>query len=81
MASTDDNINSTIIAAIVIGSTGVVLMVLGSVYYLTRLGDVPSRKAVGNEPEGQEEEEQKEFGGKDTFTSEPQQQEYGNVQR
>ena len=47
----DDELDSTIILAIVIGSTGFVLMMLGAVYYLTRLGDVPSRKrAVANSP-------------------------------
>ena len=52
MTSTDDEeVNSTVIAAIVIGSVGVVLMAFGSLLYFTRLGDVPSRRAVGNEPE------------------------------
>ena len=45
-AMDDDELDPTIIIAIVIGSTGFVLMMLGAVYYLTRTGDIPSRKAV-----------------------------------
>ncbi|CAB9518083.1 expressed unknown protein [Seminavis robusta] len=55
-STNDDELESTFLIAIVIGSTGFVLMVLGGVYYLTRLGDVPSRKAVAaaEEAEGQQ---------------------------
>lgn len=63
----DDELDSTIILAIVIGSTGFVLMMLGAVYYLTRLGDVPSRKrAVANAPPAMtahQEEKDLEHGG------------------
>ena len=47
--SQDDELDSTILIAIVIGSTGFLLMVLGGAYYLSRLGDVPSRKSVAND--------------------------------
>lgn len=40
----ETGLDSTFIIAIVIGSTGFVLMILGGVYYLSRLGDVPSRR-------------------------------------
>ena len=42
----DDELDSMILIAIVVGSTGLLLMILGAVYYLSRLGDLPSRKAV-----------------------------------
>jgi len=45
-SSVDDELEPTILVAIVVGSTGFVLMVLGAIYYLTRWGDVPSRKTV-----------------------------------
>ena len=32
--------------AIVIACTGLLLMILGAAYFLSRLGDVPSRKSV-----------------------------------
>jgi hypothetical protein len=47
-APSDDNLDPVILVAIVIGSTGFLLMVLGTVFYLSRLGDVPNtlRKPV-----------------------------------
>lgn len=53
-SSASDELDSVFLIAIVIGSTGLVLMALGGVYYLTRLGDVPSRKAVANIDEDEE---------------------------
>jgi hypothetical protein len=52
--SSSDELESVFLIAIVIGSTGLVLMTLGGVYYLTRLGDIPSRKAVANIDEDEE---------------------------
>ena len=53
-SSGKEELDSVFLIAIVIGSTGLVLMVLGGVYYLTRLGDIPSRKAVANVDEDEE---------------------------
>lgn len=43
----DDQLDSTVLIGIVIGSTGLLLMILGAVYYLSRLGDIP-RGAVAS---------------------------------
>lgn len=67
----DGGLDSTIMVAIVIGATGLVLMVLGGVYYLTRLGDVPSRKAVAN---ASDEENAQPIVEKDTATAPQSQQ-------
>jgi hypothetical protein len=53
-SSSSNELDSVFLISIVIGSTGLVLMVLGGVYYLTRLGDIPSRKAVANIDEDEE---------------------------
>lgn len=45
-----NEVNPRVIAAIVIGSMGLVLMMFGSVYYLTRLGDVSSQRSIAAEP-------------------------------
>lgn len=50
----EGGLESIILVAIVVGSTGLLLMILGAVYYLSRLGDVPSRKSVaGDSPENE----------------------------
>lgn len=52
-----NKVDSRVIAAIVIGSIGLVLMMFGSVYYLTRLGDISSRRSIAAEPAAGDDEE------------------------